>query len=1125
MAVLGTVLSVAQTLLAALDNSALRQANSIWSYKSHLDDLKNTVESVKNVLLDAEGKEELSHEALSYIEKLKDAVYDADDLFDEFVSLAEQDQQLKVGKLSKKIDVKKIRRKLDKIADNHSKFGLNIDNKPIRKRRKETCSYVYAPNVIGREADANAVVDVILDTDCEIISIVGVGGIGKTTLAQLVYNHEKVVDEFALKLWMCISDQDGNEFDVKIILCKILEESANQTTFCEKFKGKKYLLVLDDLWNESRRKWTELDQFLKVGDPESRIVVTTRSFETARSVGNGYTYPLQGLSDEHSWSLFKLTTFDLEPEKVYPPDFVEIGKKIVRKCANVPLVVKVIGSLLYGQDRSKWESFQHSKLSKIRESDSEIMSVLMLSYYNLASSLKSCFSYCAIFPKDEVIDKERLKLHWMALGYIVPFDECQSLEDAAEEYFQILLRRCFFQVSKKDKYGEGASFVIHDLMHDVAEHVAMNEIFTTNNMGSQIRHLFSAGRSCTRSSFPKSKIRSCYKAIRVQSSLVDTLVANWIGLMALTLKLGDSSNLPESIGNLSHLRFLALSNNADLEMLPDSITKLHNLQTLYLKKCYALKELPKELNKLVKLRHLHIMDCRLTCMPPGMDKLTSLCKLSKFVVSDESARGMHRVGQLKELSGLRELRGNLEIQICKNVRASSPNDWGSSLGGAEHLNAVSITFPNTFMIRRFPNTVTYDDQRVKNDEAVIENLQLHPNLRELEVCHYSGTKLPMWGRLVHNLESFLPNLIKIKLDYCHQLQQLPPLRKLQYLKSLELCYLMNLEYIDSTSYDTTNTVAGASGSGSSSSVEELSFFPSLEFLELKCLNLKGWWSRVGFTDRQPPFRHLSTLEIYKCFNLTSFPPCPSLESLVLDDVNDTLKITTGEDHSSVPVPLRCDNHPAMLMRSDTSTDLKLTVWLNNLNTLPIGRVTTVTLSGGAGMETLSQAQDVLKSCCSTLKSLRFSKCELRSLTEGLEHLTALESLVLVSCLKLKLQEDDDMPWKALHQNLRSLKLRHVGYSGKTFPSGFRHLTSLQNLEIQGFSCLESLPEWISCLSALQSLDISYCSKFRSFPYSVQSLTSLQKLDIVRCPALMETLQDPSGEEQLKIQHIPHFSII
>ncbi|XP_021753581.1 disease resistance protein RGA2-like [Chenopodium quinoa] len=622
--------------------------------------------------------------------------------------------------------VTEIKKQLDETVDNHRKFKFKVDNNPIVRRKEETYSYVVAEDIIGRDDDKKVVVDMSLGPNdvhehFRVVTIVGVGGLGKTALAQLVYNDKRVEEEFPdpnLRLWVCVSDQDGEQFDVKAILCKIVEvvQKLSDTASLEWVRkriqeilgGKKYLLILDDVWNEDRDKWLNLQSFLMIGEGGSRIVVTTRSVETGEITGDKNIYKLEGLSQENSWHLFETVAFNKGQEHENHLELVEIGKKIVKKCCNIPLALKVVGSLLFGQHMNKWHSFKRSGLSEIKNGENKIMSILKLSYHNLRPSLKNCFSYCAAFPKDFEIERQELISLWMAQGYI------ESLDGG-----------CFFQDVKKDEYGAILPVKIHDLMHDVAQEVGRKELSVvssnTSELGNKIRHVYNVSDNCPQSSLlKKSKIRSFILSRPRHRTLAESIqMDRWVCLRVLSLKSANIKTYPDSIGKLLHLRYLNLSRNHILAALPDSIIELHNLQTLLLSDCNNLRELPKGFSKLVKLRHLDLSRCReltvmpsgigkltslrhlgleecykLTCMTLGMDKLTHLRVLPFFVVGKGQRVSSEEQysAELKDLKALANLIGGIHIKIGKYYIEGLNNGEDEYLKSMKHIVEVNIGF-------------------------------------------------------------------------------------------------------------------------------------------------------------------------------------------------------------------------------------------------------------------------------------------------------------------------------------------------------------------------------------------------------------------------------------------------
>jgi hypothetical protein len=369
--------------------------------------------------------------------------------------------------------------------------GFGVGSGYLVSQKVPSTSLPIDSVIFGRDVDMKVISNWLIsdaenDTNHQlsIISLVGMGGMGKTTLAQHLYNNPRIEGKFDLKAWVCVSQ----EFDVLTLTRVILDAitgSKNDTRdlnmlqvkLKEKLAGKKFLLVLDDLWNEKRDQWMALQIPFTYGAQGSKVLVTTRSKKVALIMQSNKMLQLKQLTEEHCWQLFsKHALLDENPQ--INPDFKEIGKKIIKKCQGLPLALKTIGSLLYTKSSLvEWESILASEIWDLPEEENNIIPALILSYHHLPSHLKRCFAYCALFPKNYVFEKNILLLLWMAENFLQCSQQNIGMEEVGEQYFNDLYSRSFFQKSREHKQY----FVMHDLLNDLARYVSGDFCFTSKD--------------------------------------------------------------------------------------------------------------------------------------------------------------------------------------------------------------------------------------------------------------------------------------------------------------------------------------------------------------------------------------------------------------------------------------------------------------------------------------------------------------------------------------------------------------------------------------------------------------------------------------------------------------------
>ncbi|KAK4802829.1 hypothetical protein SAY86_001032 [Trapa natans] len=928
--------------------------------KLELKKLQRTLSVIRGVLQDAE-KRQVNDEAVKFwLKELKDLAYEADDLLDDFnteairrrsvagvrkkmvnevsIFFSSSNQLIYANRMAHRI--KYLNEELDVLIKNSERFNLTcIRENPslmdLNGNRPLTVPCDYEQYVVGRDDDKKRVMDFLLNPNFEenlpILPIVGIGGMGKTTLARLVFKDERLKDHFQRKIWVCVS----TNFIVLDILRKILqgcvgeskkgeiagmEKSGLHDNLRTELGGKKFLLVLDDVWNENKSKWWELQNHLPHGAKGSKMLVTTRSSLVANTMAET-SHKLSGLPEKESFTLLMKMAGKEEDERKNR-DLEAIAEGILKKCGGVPLAIMTIGRLLsFRFTKREWSDLLDEDFSRIEQEEGDIMPTLKISYDFLPSHLKQCFAYCCLFPKDYKLVPNELDIERDSLGNIT---ECK----------------------------------IHDLMHDLATIVAGDSCTTiiNNSLAKEVRHVSMVDtESCNLIELvPNQRIRSLLvievgtlslkalsgdisslmylRALRLHSVKIKD-ISSFRNLRALRLHRLAKGDVLRSIGKLKHLRSLDLSDSDELTSLPNSIGKLLNLETLILYGCVGLTSLPRGVTKLVNLRHLNVEGCgSLAHMPRGIGNLTDLEVLRGFRVEERGKWNAARMNELRRLTGLEEL----SIESLERLE--------------EESDSISTSDADCFWI----------------DKSRLQSL----NLRR---CADDPKELSM------DLFQSLRRLQSLEITACLHMRSIPPLDQLPSLKSIELTYLRELEWIEVTEN------------------KSICLYPSLEIVYLEELPMfKGWKRKRMDVNRSgdqtihssssslffiPSFSRKVHVRIYKCEMLSYMRHDKKGVSLQLISIK----------YKDLEELWRNRRNVEEEETSSISTTQMGTLTFVPLSSVPLHTVTSLRLENLEDTEELSSE---LFQSLSRLQSLEITECHHIRSIPPLDQLSSLESILL-----------------------------------------------------------------------------------------------------------------------------------
>nr|XP_029122188.1 disease resistance protein RPM1-like [Elaeis guineensis] len=820
-----------QFALQKLDSLLVKEQQLLRRVDTGVKDIREELECIKSFLREADAREDRDG-MKTWVNQVREIAYDIEDVLDEFmlhfdqphghgfasflhrgvhyikhlgtrrrIATAIQEIKIQVHNISQRKDMYTI-----KFIDNGTS---NAATNRLHDRHMAAL-FIEEAELVGFEKPKEELIGWLVkgESQRKVISVVGMGGLGKTTLVRKVYDHERVKGWFSCHAWITVTQL----FTIDELLRSIINQFCKERnelfpgridaiegiqlieTLCHFLRDKGYVVVLDYLWHI--QEWDHLKYALPDNDCGSRVLVTTRITDVGLSCLEtcGHVYNLEPLPPVKAWSLLCKKVFRSTPRGACPPELEDIFRDIVKICDGLPLAIVEIAGLL---------------------------------------------SKRVIFPKDYPVKCITLIRLWMAKGFIES-EEGETMEKVAVDYLNDLIDRNMVQVADYYDYGRIRSCQVHDLIHEIVLLKSKEENFSTSlfrkktHIHGRIRRLsiHNTGKDVLQdTSLSHLRALFMFGVNALSFSSMCNLFYSFRLLKVLDLEGAPIERFPIEFRKLLHLRYLSLQNTR-INKLSKSLGKLENLETLDLKGTYV-SELLTKILKLQSLCHLlayHYYTGRHppfhytngVKVPQGIGRLRDLQKLTYIEANQDSGivRELRYLTQLRRL-GIVKLRTEDGISLCASIERMNKlrSISVTSIGMDEFLDLQYLKSPPSDLqhlylrgplqtladsISTLQNLVRMRLRRSKLKEDSLGVLQALPNLVELTLIRaYDGVKLccqkggfqklkildlEQLDNLNYAiLDGAMPNLQKMYIRHCVQLKVVPlGIEQLINLKELHL---------------------------------------------------------------------------------------------------------------------------------------------------------------------------------------------------------------------------------------------------------------------------------------------------------------------------------------------------
>ncbi|KAL2511704.1 Disease resistance protein RPM1 [Abeliophyllum distichum] len=781
-----------------------QKVKELKGVKEGMEAIKDELERMTAFLRVADAMEDTDMELKVWVKQVRDVAYDTEDVLDKFIQNRQESRpNVFVCKLFNWIstlrfnngiasDIESIRIRVRGIAERHQSYqyksnipeagSSSVVVNSLAYDRRGDALLVEEAELVGIEGRKSELMGWVMEGGARlgVISVAGMGGLGKTTLVKKVYDDAAVKKHFQSHAWITVSESFKIEELLKDTIHQLHDEtkqpvpqgintmSSNQLKEVVKqfLQERRYVIVFDDVW--SIQAWDAIKYALSNNSYGSRVIITTRLTDVAShsSMGTeGNVYMLKPLTQEESWTLFCQKTFR---RSLCPPYLTEISHNILNRCAGLPLAIVAIGGVLATKSNrfDDWVMLNQSFGAELEGNDKleSLRMILSLSFKDLPYYLKSCFLYLSIYPEDYRIESKSLIRKWIMEGFVKQ-KVGRTLEEVAQGYLNELVNRNLIRLVRSSEDGSVKSCRIHDFIREMLVTKSRDQslVMIANEQTSgginKVRRLSIHGSLAkVQPQGFGTQLRSlhAFGVTDLESMLlIHELLNSCRMLKVLVLSGSNLESFPKAITKLLHLRYLSLR-CTNIKSLPRSIEKLQNLETLDLKHSYVTK-LPVEILKLPNLRHLIVYRCVeysylpfdyvLGFKPPvGMGALTSLHQLT-FVEATPGSGIVLELGKMKELRRLciLKLRREDGRAIC------------SSIEKLHNLRTLNIT-------------ATAEDE-------ILDLHYLSSPPVYLQRLYISGhlEKFPHWMKSLNNLVKVYFRWSRLREDPLQYLQDLPHL--------------------------------------------------------------------------------------------------------------------------------------------------------------------------------------------------------------------------------------------------------------------------------------------------------------------------------------------------------------